>query len=451
MSEGSMTDTAPTPGPRNLIKRLREAAARKWPGAEPAERHSLFSQAADAIEAMTAPTPDRAAMMQALEALCLDAGGEEQIRIEADAIAALRAALAHPTPAIPQSKRERDACAPGAEFEHWWPKYMPRALQDDAWAEWCAIRSNSAPPAEPADPLAWVTSSAAPPQPPSAPAEPAKPVAACQVASQWGRLYTTANALVAQIGAHGDIASDDDRVASLMDALHDLDGGEWMPGLMPAAAQPPQPLSKTAADYRALIREDFERRMKAEGHSPTALTRMDSGAYLSPVVADAWTEEKRRLAAQPPQPVSGFNLSQIVRQWQATPGALIHPDLEKKYAQPPATEQPVQAPAGWVPVTERLPDSGKVVLACYTNRAGRVRRIRAEWVAEKSREANSEDSDIGVYDEATDTFYDPPGWYEKIDNWGDYSSVAVCEGEVTHWMDMPAAPAPAPAPAKEQP
>jgi hypothetical protein len=172
-----MTDTAPTPDPRDLIKRLREAAARKWPGAEPAERHSLFSQAADAIEAMTAPTPDRAAMMQALEALCLDAGGEEQIRIEADAIAALRAALAHHAPAEPQSKRERDACAPGAEFEHWWPKYMPRALQDDAWAEWCAIRSNSAPPAEPADPLAWVTSSAAPPQPPSAPAEPAEPVA----------------------------------------------------------------------------------------------------------------------------------------------------------------------------------------------------------------------------------------------------------------------------------
>jgi len=48
-----------------------------------------------------APTPDRAAMMQALEALCLDAGGEEQIRIEADAIAALRAALALPAPAEP--------------------------------------------------------------------------------------------------------------------------------------------------------------------------------------------------------------------------------------------------------------------------------------------------------------------------------------------------------------
>jgi hypothetical protein len=48
-----------------------------------------------------APTPDRAAMMQALEALCLDAGGEEQIRIEADAIVALRAALALPAPAEP--------------------------------------------------------------------------------------------------------------------------------------------------------------------------------------------------------------------------------------------------------------------------------------------------------------------------------------------------------------
>jgi hypothetical protein len=99
-----------------------------------------------------------------------------------------------------------------------------------------------------------------------------------------------------------------------------------------------------------------------------------------------------------------------------------------------------QEPAQWVPVAERRPPSGQVVLACYMNRAGRLRRIRAQWIAAKSREANSDDSDIGVYDEATDTFYDPEGWYERIDNWGDYSAVMVCEGEPTHWMPLPPAP-----------
>lgn len=93
----------------------------------------------------------------------------------------------------------------------------------------------------------------------------------------------------------------------------------------------------------------------------------------------------------------------------------------------------------WVPVTERMPASGVTVLACYTNSAGNVRRIRAEWTAAKTIESDAE-SEIGEYDEATDCFYDPEGWYEKIDNWLDYSSVAVVNGEVTHWMPLPAPP-----------
>jgi len=47
----------------------------------------------------------------------------------------------------------------------------------------------------------------------------------------------------------------------------------------------------------------------------------------------------------------------------------------------------------------------------------------------------------GEYDETTDTYYWAAGWYECIDNWDDYSHVAVSEGAVTHWMQMPDAPA----------
>ena len=64
---------------------------------------------------------------------------------------------------------------------------------------------------------------------PAAPAEAGR-------SDQWGRLYTTANTLVASIGYMGEIDSRADEVASLMDALHDLDGGQWMPGLTPAAS-----------------------------------------------------------------------------------------------------------------------------------------------------------------------------------------------------------------------
>jgi hypothetical protein len=96
-------------------------------------------------------------------------------------------------------------------------------------------------------------------------------------------------------------------------------------------------------------------------------------------------------------------------------------------------------PVAWVPVGERLPKSGQTVLACYTNSAGNVRRIRAEWVYAGTVESGP-DSEIGEYDEDKDDYFDPQGWYEKIDNWGDYSSVAVVEGVITHWMPLPAEP-----------
>lgn len=95
----------------------------------------------------------------------------------------------------------------------------------------------------------------------------------------------------------------------------------------------------------------------------------------------------------------------------------------------------------WVAVSEKMPEPGVPVLACYTNHLGNTRRIRAFWTPANTTESG-DDSDIGVYDEATDTYYDPAGWYECMDNWDEYSAIFVNEGEVTHWMPLPAAPKP---------
>ena len=106
-----------------------------------------------------------------------------------------------------------------------------------------------------------------------------------------------------------------------------------------------------------------------------------------------------------------------------------------------ALAEPVQEPVAWTPVAEALPNSGVKVLACYRNRLGNLRRIRAMWTAAKTEEADSDDAEAcSEYDEATDTYYVSEGWYECIDNWGDYSSVAVTDGEVTHWMPLPPYP-----------
>lgn len=104
---------------------------------------------------------------------------------------------------------------------------------------------------------------------------------------------------------------------------------------------------------------------------------------------------------------------------------------------PPAPE-PV-AGWQWAPVAERMPPSGQTVLAFYLNSNGNERRVRAQWIAAKSCESGCE-SDIGEYDEATDTYYDAEGWYEQIDNWDLYSAVAMFEVNVTHWMPLPPAP-----------
>jgi hypothetical protein len=93
----------------------------------------------------------------------------------------------------------------------------------------------------------------------------------------------------------------------------------------------------------------------------------------------------------------------------------------------------------WIPTVEQMPETGRVVLACYENHLGNVRRIRAAWVAAKTAESGWE-SKIGEYDEASDCYYDPEGWYEQIDNCPDYSAVAVHQGEITHWMPLPDPP-----------
>jgi hypothetical protein len=93
----------------------------------------------------------------------------------------------------------------------------------------------------------------------------------------------------------------------------------------------------------------------------------------------------------------------------------------------------------WVRVTDQMPENGATVLACYRNENGKLRRIRAAWVAANSCESGPE-SEIGEYDEATDTYYDPEGWYEQIDNWDDYTALAVYQGQITHWMALPPVP-----------
>jgi len=92
-----------------------------------------------------------------------------------------------------------------------------------------------------------------------------------------------------------------------------------------------------------------------------------------------------------------------------------------------------------VSVSERLPEPGIKVLAHYFNSHGKSRTVCARWIPAKFESGDSDvyDDDFLEYDEESDTFYWPEAWYEEIENWDDYGSVKINEGEVTHWQPLP--------------
>lgn len=46
-----------------------------------------------------------------------------------------------------------------------------------------------------------------------------------------------------------------------------------------------------------------------------------------------------------------------------------------------AVQMLVAAPGAWIDASVELPKYGVIVLACYRNSLGKLRRIRAQWVA----------------------------------------------------------------------
>lgn len=98
----------------------------------------------------------------------------------------------------------------------------------------------------------------------------------------------------------------------------------------------------------------------------------------------------------------------------------------------------------WIPVTERLPESGVHVLICCEIRSGGTvynRYICDGYYAERYTEQTWNNSgDIACeYREEDDEYYLLEGWYEVIKNWDDYNSIVIGDF-VTHWMPLPELP-----------
>ena len=99
----------------------------------------------------------------------------------------------------------------------------------------------------------------------------------------------------------------------------------------------------------------------------------------------------------------------------------------------------LEAQLTWRPVSEK-PEKDQIVIATYLNQCGKRRRVRAVYIRQYEEEAGEDDELCVEYCEEQDEWYLKEGWYELIDNWLDYSSVAIVEGVVDYWMPMPPAP-----------
>ena len=96
-----------------------------------------------------------------------------------------------------------------------------------------------------------------------------------------------------------------------------------------------------------------------------------------------------------------------------------------------------------VPLSERLPEPNVKVLAHYFNALGNGRTICAIWVPAKSRsdEGDLDADDFLEYDEESDKYHWPEGWYEAIENWDELGWAKVYEGEIVYWQPLPKWPA----------
>ncbi len=94
----------------------------------------------------------------------------------------------------------------------------------------------------------------------------------------------------------------------------------------------------------------------------------------------------------------------------------------------------------WNPI-ETAPKDVPLLVACAMP-SGKLVRLIAVYCSKRTQEAGEDynDSDWCDYDEATDTYYCPEGWYEQIKNWDELSAVHISDMTPVLWQQLPALP-----------
>ena len=109
-------------------------------------------------------------------------------------------------------------------------------------------------------------------------------------------------------------------------------------------------------------------------------------------------------------------------QVQSEANALL---MRGRIAAPPTAQA-----EGWTKLPGQLPEPGTPVLLDI----GKQYPIRAMWAAKHTVEAADDDTDWAEYDEATETYYCPEGWYE----WNEHEEIHWAVTETPRaWAPLP--------------
>ncbi|MHC1670481.1 hypothetical protein ACODUO_15075 [Stenotrophomonas maltophilia] len=96
----------------------------------------------------------------------------------------------------------------------------------------------------------------------------------------------------------------------------------------------------------------------------------------------------------------------------------------------------------WKPI-ETAPRDTAVLVACALP-SGKLVRLIAVFCSKHTQEASDQHfgDDWCDYDETTDTYYCPEGWYEQIKNWDELSAVHISDMNPALWQHLPELPEP---------
>jgi len=92
---------------------------------------------------------------------------------------------------------------------------------------------------------------------------------------------------------------------------------------------------------------------------------------------------------------------------------------------------------GGISINCHMPENGKFVLATYVNSHGNRRLIVGCFVEQYSFPSEDDPCLCVKYREEDGIYYLQEGWYEKQDNWDEYTTIYVNEGEVDFWSELP--------------